>query len=35
MLSQLFMAKNAYDASVKTAHLMNRALNTAATLSSP
>jgi len=28
-------AKNAYDASVKTAHLINRALNTAAGLASP
>ncbi|MBI60486.1 hypothetical protein CL657_04650 [bacterium] len=31
----IMTAKNAYDASVKTAHLINRALNTAAGLSSP
>tara|TARA_B100000131_G_C17985223_1_gene560262 strand:+ start:92 stop:913 length:822 start_codon:yes stop_codon:yes gene_type:complete len=31
----ILMAKNAYDANVKTAHLINRALNTAAGLSSP
>ncbi|MBH38038.1 hypothetical protein CL658_03295 [bacterium] len=31
----IMMAKNAYDANVKTAHLLNRALNTAGGLSSP
>jgi flagellar basal body rod protein FlgG len=31
----ILMAKNAYDANVKTAHLINRALNTAAGLTNP
>ena len=29
------MAKNAYDANAKTAHLINRALSTAAGISAP